>query len=77
MIQRIRQLHIEIHLTKNDDLELMRQHVGIIKNIEDTGMIRFDSRGNPYHRGVIESLNKKASLSLGYDLAWYQILPPS
>ena len=77
MIKRIRQLHIEIHLTKGDSLELMRQHVGIIKTIEDAGMTRFDSRGNPYHRGVIESLDKKAVLSLGYDLAWYQILPPS
>ena len=77
MLNRIRQLHVEIHLTKDDSLELLRQRVGIIKAIEDAGMIRFDSRGNPYYRSVIESLDKKANLSLGYDLAWYQLLPPS
>ena len=77
MIKRIRQLHIEIHLTKDDSLELLRQRVGIIKMIEDAGMIRFDSRGNPYYRAIIESLDLTAVFSLGYDLAWYQILPQS
>ena len=77
MMKRIRQLHIEIHLTKYDSLELLRQRVGIIKSIEDAGMIRFDSRSHVYYRAVMESLDKKVKLSLGYDLAWYQLLPQS
>ena len=77
MLKRIRQLHVEIHLSKGDSLDLLRQRVGVLKAVEDAGMIRFDSRGNPYHRAVINSLDDPADLSLGYDLAWYQILPPS
>ena len=72
----IRQLHVEIHLSRGDSLDLLRQRVAVLKQVEDEGaMIRFDSRGNPFYRSIIQSLNKDKDLSLGYDLAWYKIIP--
>ena len=32
-------------LSKGDSLDLLRQRVGVLKAVEDAGMIRFDSRG--------------------------------
>ena len=74
MLSKVRQLHVEIHLTRDDSLELLRSHAATLKSIEDTGMMRFDSEGNPYYRGIITALDNNTQLSLGYDLAWYQIL---
>jgi len=75
MLKQVRQLHVEIHLRRNDSLQLLRSHAAVLKSIEDAGMIRFDSKSNPYYRGIISALNQHTDISLGYDIAWYQILP--
>jgi len=76
MLSKVRQLHVEIHLKRNDSLDKLRSNAVTLKSIEDTGMIRFDSEGNPYYRGIINAIDNNKQLSLGYDLAWYRILPP-
>ena len=75
MLSKVRQLHVEIHLKRDDSMETLRSHAVTLKSIEDTGMMRFDSEGNPYYRGIIKAVDTEMQLSLGYDLAWYQILP--
>ena len=75
MLAKVRQLHVEIHLTKKDSIDKLRSHAALLKSIEDAGMIRFDSKSNPYYRGIIGALDNSTELSLGYDIAWYQILP--
>ena len=74
MLAKVRQLGVEFHWSKQQNLQYFRQRVDIVKAIEDAGMIRFDSKYNPWFKGHIPALNNYTG-SLGYEIAWYQILP--
>ena len=75
MLTKVRQLGVEFHWSKRQpDLQYFQERVNIVKAIEDAGMIRFDSKYNPWYVGHIPALNNYTG-SLGYEIAWHQILP--
>ena len=73
MMAKVRQLGVEIHLSGNRALSHYRNLVGIIKSIEDTGMVRFDSKYNPWYLGGIEALDHYNG-PLGFEIAFYRTL---
>ena len=73
MMAKVRQLGVEIHLSGNQALSHYRNLVGIIKSIEDTGMVRFDSKYNPWYLGGIEALDHYNG-PLGFEIAFYRTL---
>ncbi len=73
MLAKVRQLGVEFHWSRTSNLQYFRQRVNIVKAIENAGMIRFDSKYNPWFKGNIPALHYNGSL--GYEIAWYQILP--
>lgn len=69
-IDRVRQLGVEIHLPATDGLIQLKKRVEIIRSLEQYGMIRFDSKYDPWYRGSFHSLNGR-NASRGYEIAWY------
>jgi len=69
MLKKVRQLAIEAHIPPGKDLEFYRKNiVGTIKSIEDTGMVRFDSRYTPFCALPIVEMNSPYNC---FQLAWY------
>ena len=56
------------------DLDYYRHLVGVIKSIEDAGMVRFDSKYNPWWMGKIPVLDNYEG-SFGFEIAFYQVIP--
>jgi hypothetical protein len=69
MLDKIRQLAIEIHLSADDSLTSLRDRVRIIRSIEERGMIRFDYKLNPWFSGNFKILG--VSGPRGYEIVWY------
>lgn len=69
MLDKIRQMGFEIHLPEIDSLEMFKKYVNIVRSIENNGMIRFDSKQNPWFNVNFTKLN--ASGTGGYEIAWY------
>ena len=71
MLSKIRQLGVEIHLNKRSNLTLheMRHYVRIIQSLERNGMVRFDSKPNPWSYTCLEALGFCEDVC--YELAWY------
>ncbi len=74
MLAKVRQLGVEFHWYPHTELSYCRTWVEIVKSIEDAGMIRFDSKYNPWFMGNIPAFQNFTG-SLGYEIAWYQNLP--
>lgn len=75
MMGKIRQLGVEFHLSSFTTLkEFQQKAVGILRSIEKSGFIRFDSKANPWYRGVMPALGNYSG-PLGFEIAWYQLLP--
>lgn len=75
MLSKVRQLGIEFHLyAPATEINWFYDSVKIVKSIEDAGMVRFDSKYNPWFNGKMPAMNNMTE-SLGYEIAWYQILP--
>lgn len=74
MLSKIRQLAVEFHWPGNDTLDKYRSLFAILKSLEDAGMIRFDSKTNPWFTDQIPILNNYTG-PVGFEIAWYQILP--
>jgi len=47
MIKRIRQMAVEVHFSLNETVEHLRDLAEILRSLEKSGMIRFDSKYNP------------------------------
>lgn len=73
MINKVRQIGVEFHLSTRFGIGL-QQMASIVKSIEDAGFIRFDSKYNPWWTGRLSPQDEK-DVSLGYEIAWYRILP--
>ncbi|KAK4006706.1 hypothetical protein OUZ56_011865 [Daphnia magna] len=69
MLSKIRQLGIEVHLDHTDDIEWYRGWAKILRKMEKMGMIRFDSKYNPWSFGNFTELQLLGSF--GYEIAWY------
>jgi len=69
-LNQVRQLGIEIHLPKSGSLKKHQSLAGIIWSLERVyGMIRFDSKANPWYSGIFWLLPFQGSY--GYEIAWY------
>ena len=77
MMGNVRQLAFEIHLSIDDTLASMRERFRIVRSIEEQGMVRFDSKLNPWFRGTFKNLGVTGPC--GYEIAWYnsKFLPAS
>ena len=73
MLAKVRQLGVEFHLLKHETLSYYRNLVRIIKSIEDTGMVRFDSKQNPWALGDIGALDHYSG-TICFEIAFYRIL---
>lgn len=74
MMPKVRQLAVEFHWYKTTPLNGYRFAVALIKSIEDSGLVRFDSKYNPWFKMQIPSLGNYSG-PVGFEIAWYQILP--
>ena len=74
MLKKVRQLGVEFHFHNGGTLQTYQSRVGIIKSIEDAGMVRFDSKYNPWWKGKIDALYYEGSL--GFEIAFYQLINP-
>lgn len=69
MANKVRQLGIEVHLSGTDSLEKHRGWAKILRTIERNGMVRFDSKYNPWWSG--EFMKFPLNGSFGHEIAWY------
>lgn len=69
ILSKVRQLGIEIHLDHRDNIEKYREWAKILRTLERAGMIRFDSKYNPWSSGNFTELHLWGSF--GYEIAWY------
>lgn len=69
MMDRVRQLGVEIHLPSNGSVAELSRLIGIVRSLENYGMIRFDSKLNPFSEQWMEPLNLDSYSA--YELAWY------
>lgn len=69
MMDLVRQLSVEVHLPEQGGLDEFRNRIKIIKSLEDYGMVRFDSKYNPW------SLEWNVAVDWegfnAYEVAWY------
>ena len=71
MLSKIRQLGIEIHLNTrlNYTLQEIRNFVRITQSLERNGMVRFDSKRNPWSGSCMKAFGFCQDMC--YELAWY------
>ncbi|KAI9559265.1 hypothetical protein GHT06_016054 [Daphnia sinensis] len=69
LLSRIRQLGVEIHLNSVASLEQHREWAKVLRSLEQMGMIRFDSKRNPWYTGDFGKF--RLSGSFGHEIAWY------
>jgi hypothetical protein len=69
ILSKVRQLGIEFHLPENESMEKYRQRAKTLRLLEKTGMVRFDSKYNPWFVKEIPELQQRGSR--GYEIAWY------
>ena len=69
MMDRVRQLAIEVHLPVHGTLDEVRRAVGIMRSLEEYGMVRFDSKINPLSETKSEISNMTTYGA--YEIAWY------
>lgn len=69
MLSKVRQLGIEVHLDHRDKIEKYREWAKILRTLEKSGMVRFDSKYNPWSSGNFTEL--KIWGSFGHEIAWY------
>lgn len=69
MMDKVRQLAVEVHLPIYGTIEEIRWKIGILKSLEEYGMVRFDSKLNPLSEIWMESL--QMTTYMAYEIAWY------
>lgn len=69
MMDRVRQLAVEIHLPEQGELEEFRRRVAVLKSLEDYGLVRFDSKYNPWSLEWNVEVDYEGFMA--YELAWW------
>lgn len=69
MLSRVRQLGVEIHFSGGESIEEFRRQVKLVRELEKHGMVRFDSKYNPWCVGEFYELKLWGALC--YEIAWY------
>ena len=76
MLAKVRQLAVEFHLPESyETIEEYGRFVNMVKSVEKAGMIRFDSKYNPWCRTILKTLIDNYNGSNAFKIAFYQILP--
>lgn len=70
MMDKVRQLAVEIHLDFDKSVSVYRQVAGVIQSIEDYGMVRFDSKRNMFTVVDFTQVDD-VSAAVDYEIAWY------
>jgi hypothetical protein len=73
---KVRQIGLELHLP-NYPVEGFRTLLKLVRDLERTGFVRFDSKYNPWYISNFTHLHLRQSA--GYEIAWYnsQLLQPT
>ena len=72
MLNNVRQMGVEIHLPKtNATLKNYRNLAKIVRSLENDGMVRFDSKYNPWSPWNFTDIGFNDSSYCAYELAWY------
>ena len=69
MINWVRQLAVEIHLPEKGGLDQFRSRAAVLRSLEEYGMIRFDSKYNPWSADWNTDVDFQGFFS--YELAWW------
>lgn len=69
MIDKIKQLAVEIHFSPDDTAEVFSSYYHKLKALEEAGFYRFSSRINPWLKRRISALGREDYI--GFELAWY------
>jgi len=69
VLSKVRQLGVEIHLDGGKSIDQFRLSAKMLRTLENTGMVRFDSKHNPWYKGNFERL--KLFGPYGLEIAWY------
>jgi hypothetical protein len=69
VLSQVRQLGIEIHLDGGKSIDQFRLSAKLLRSLENTGMVRFDAKHNPWYKGNFERL--KLTGPYGIEIAWY------
>jgi hypothetical protein len=69
LVEKVKQLAVEIHFKANDSLETYRHYFNILRDLESCGFLRFSSRINPWLKRLITIMGKKEYI--GFEIAWY------
>jgi hypothetical protein len=70
MLSKIRQLGLEIHLPDYYPLDGFRKLIRHVRTLESMGMVRFDSKYNPWYISNFTHL-QLVNQPVGYEIAWY------
>ena len=70
LMDRVKQLAVEVHLKTDGDLAYYRRMVGIVKSLEDHGWTRFDSYYNHWSWARFPGLDNRTG-PFAYIMAWY------
>jgi hypothetical protein len=71
MMDKVRQLAVEIHLDYDESLSVYRQQAGILRSLEDYGMVRFDSKRNMFTVVDFTRVPGNLAAAVDYEIAWY------
>lgn len=69
ILSNVRQLGLEIHLPASDQIEEYREKAKVLRSLENMGMVRFDSKFNPWYAQNFTEI--KVSGYGAYEIAWY------
>lgn len=76
MIDKVRQLAVEVHFPyqpphflEGQGIDQFRRLVAILRQVEERGMTRFDSKRNVFFQSEIPHLNYSGPMA--YEIAWY------
>jgi hypothetical protein len=69
VLSQVRQLGMEIHLDGGKSIDQFRLSAKLLRSLENTGMVRFDAKHNPWYKGNFERL--KLTGPYGIEIAWY------
>ncbi|XP_046452704.1 uncharacterized protein LOC124200486 [Daphnia pulex] len=71
MMDKVRQLAVEIHVDFNKSITIFRQQASLIQSLEKYGLVRFDSKPNINTLVHVTDQINNLSLFNGYEVAWY------
>lgn len=70
MLNKVRQLAVEFHFSPKDTIDVLRDKVAVLRSLENYGLVRFNSRYNPWFYGPC-FCQEDEFVSCGFEITWY------